>query len=343
MLVILHDMSESDATEEIGFLLLPEFPIYALILAVEALRVANQNAGRRLFATRLFTADGKPVAAGSGALLVPDSAIAEVRFCPTVLVVAGNQPTQHLGRSLLAWLRRLDRHGTLLGAIDTGAFALAAAGLLDGYRATLHWEAITMFREEYPEIPVTEQLYVVDRNRITCAGGMATVDMMLHLIEERQGHELAEVVTNGFVHRRARHEGEPQRSLAPRGRLGLDPPLQRLVELMEENLEAPLTPRQLARRSGMSVRQVERLFRSRFNESPMRHYLKIRLLAARAHLFYGEMAIQDIGAACGFSAPSVFSRAFRGQFGLSPREFRQQFGTDQLRRFRPDTDQRLGA
>jgi transcriptional regulator GlxA family with amidase domain len=112
---------------------------------------------------------------------------------------------------------------------------------------------------------------------------------------------------------------------------------------MEENLEAPLTPRQIARRSAMSVRQLERLFRSRFNESPMRHYLKIRLLAARSHLFYGEMAIQDIAAACGFSAPSVFSRAFRLQFGLSPREFRQQFSSDELRRFRPDTDQRLGA
>ena len=118
MLVIFDDMSDQAPTEEIGFLLLPEFPIYALVLAVEALRVANQNAGRRLFATRLFTADGRPVVAGSGAELVPDSGIAEVKFCPTLLVVAGNQPTQHLTRGMLAWLRRLDRHGTLLGAVS---------------------------------------------------------------------------------------------------------------------------------------------------------------------------------------------------------------------------------
>lgn len=332
-----------DGAEQIGFLILPEFPIYALIVAIETLRVANQNSGRRLFSWHLFSVDGRAVKAGNGMTMTPEAAIADVPYFPTVIVCAGNRPVQYITSRLLNWLRRLDRHGARLGALDTGAFTLAAAGLLEGYRATLHWEAITMFREEYPEIPVTEQLYVVDRNRLTCAGGMATVDMMLHLIEERHGHELAEVVTNGFVHRRARHEGEPQRSLAPRGQRGLDPPLQRVVELMEEHLEAPLSPRQLARRSGMSVRQVERLFRSRFNESPMRHYLKIRLLAARSHLFYGEMAIQDIAAACGFSAPSVFSRAFRGQFGLSPRAFRQQFGTDQLRRFRPDTDQRLGA
>src|SRR4051794_10591242 len=185
-----------DAPEQIAFLLLPEFPIYALVLAREALRVANQNAGQRLFSTRLFSTDGAPVRAGDGTECAVDSGIVAVPLFPTVIVVAGNRPTQHITRPLLSWLRRLARHGVLLGAVDTGAFTLAAAGLLDGYRITLHWEALTMFREEYPEIPVAEQLYVVDRNRMTCAGGMATVDMMLHLIEERHGHELAEVVTN---------------------------------------------------------------------------------------------------------------------------------------------------
>ena len=337
------DSSSQDGAEQIGFLILPEFPIYALIVAIETLRVANQNSGQKLFSWHLFSVDGRPVKAGNGMTMTPEAAIAAVPYFPTVIVCAGNQPVQYITSRLLNWLRRLDRHGARLGALDTGTFTLAAAGLLDGYRATLHWEGMTMFREEYPEIAVTEQLYVVDRNRITCAGGMATVDMMLHLIEESHGHELAQVVANGFVHGRARRDAEPQRSLAQRGERDLAPPLQRIVRMMEENLEAPLTPRQIARRSAMSVRQLERLFRSRFNESPMRHYLKIRLLAARSHLFYGEMAIQDIAAACGFSAPSVFSRAFRLQFGLSPREFRQQFSSDELRRFRPDTDQRLGA
>ena len=113
----------------------------------------------------LFTADGRAVASGSGSEMVPDCGIAEVKFCPTVLVVAGNQPTQHLSRGLLAWLRRLDRHGTLLGAIDTGAFALAAAGLLDGYRITLHWEAVQLFHERHPEIEVVEQLFSKQRHQ----------------------------------------------------------------------------------------------------------------------------------------------------------------------------------
>jgi AraC family carnitine catabolism transcriptional activator len=341
-LVILHDMSEHGATEEIGFFLLPEFPIYALILAIEALRVANQNAGRRLFAPRLFSATGRPVAAGSGAEMVPDSGIAEVRFCPTVLVVAGNQPTQHLSRGLLAWLRRLDRHGTLLGSIDTGAFALAAAGLLDGYRITLHWEAVQLFHERHPEIEVVEQLFLSDRNRITCAGGIATLDLMLELIRTKHGHDLAEVVRAGLVHERQRSGFEPQRTAIGGHMASVDRRIAGIVADMEAHLDQPLAPRQLAARAGISVRQLERLIQSRFSDTPGGYYLKLRLQAARNHLFYGDMPIQEIAMATGFSSPSVLSRSFKGRFGLSPREFRDQFARERLQRFRPEVRQQLG-
>jgi AraC family transcriptional regulator, carnitine catabolism transcriptional activator len=340
-LVIFGVMSD-DATEEVGFLLLPEFPIYALVLAVEALRVANQNAGRRLFATRLFTVHGRPVAAGSGAELVPDSGIGEVKFCPTVLVVAGNQPTQHLTRGLLAWLRRLDRHGTLLGAIDTGGFALAAAGLLDGYRVTLHWEAVQLFHERHPEIEVTEQLFLSDRNRLTCAGGIATLDLMLELIRTKHGHDLAEVVRTGLIHERQRSGFEPQRTAIGGHVASVDRRIAGIVADMEAHLDQPLAPRQLAARAGISVRQLERLIASRFHDTPGGYYLKLRLQAARNHLFYGDMPIQEIATATGFSSPSVLSRSFKRRFGLSPREFREQFARERLQRFRPEVRQQLG-
>lgn len=327
--------------DPIGFLLLPQFPIYALILALESLRVANQNAGRRLFSAHLFSVDGEPVAAGNGMALVPERRIAEVPFFPTVIVCAGNEPTQHLGKALLNWLRRLERHGALLGALDTGSFALAAAGLLDGYQATLHWEAIPLFREHYPEIEASEQLYVIDRNRITCAGGIATLDMMLHLIALKHGRDLAQIVANGFVHGRIRREAEQQRVSADDAFGHVDPRLGRIVQAMEANLDAPLGARELAVRAGISVRQLERLIRDRFGDTPMRYYLKLRLQAARNHLFYGDMPIQDIAAACGFSSPSVLSRTFRAHFGLTPRAFRSQFSGDQLSRFRPEIRQRL--
>jgi transcriptional regulator GlxA family with amidase domain len=322
--------------ERIGFLLLPEFPIYALILATEALRIANQYQRRRLFESHLFSLDGAPVVAGNGMTVAPVDSIAKVPFFPTVIVVAGNQPTQHIGRPLLGWLRRLDRHGALLGAIDTGAFTLAAAGLLDGYRIAVHWEVASMFKELHPEIEVSEQLFVIDRNRITAAGGIATLDLMLHLIGHRQGQALAQLVASGFVHERIRQGGEPQRPAPETTFASFDSRLMRTVRVMEENMDPPLAPDELAARAGVSLRQLERLFLKGFGEPPMRYYLRLRLQAARNHLFYGDAPIQEVALAAGFSSPAVFSRTFRAHFGLAPREFRDRYSADRLLRFRPE-------
>lgn len=326
-----------------GFLLLPEFPIYALIPALEALRLANQNRGRKLYNWHLFSTDGKPVKAGNGMSLPVEAAIADVSWFPTVFVFGGNHPTQHVTKRLLNWLRRLARHGAVLGAVDTGVFALAEAGLLDGYRVTLHWEVVTTFRDRYPDIAVTEQLYVIDRDRITCAGGVATLDLMLHLIARRHGHGLAQIVANGFVAQRIRRDVEPQRLSAQHISGDSRAPFTRILHAMEDNLETPLTARQLAERAGSSVRALGRILRARVGESPMRYYLKVRLQAARNALFYSDIPIQEVAASCGFSSPAVFSRAFRAHFGVAPRDFRRQFTREQLRRFRPELEQQLDS
>jgi transcriptional regulator GlxA family with amidase domain len=326
-----------------GFLLLPEFPMYALIPAIEALRIANQNRGRKLYSWHLFSPDGKPVRASNGMSVPVDAAIADVPWFPTLFTFAGNHPTQYGTKRVLNWLRRLARHGAVLGAFDTGVFALAAAGLLDGYNVTLHWEALTAFRDQYPDISITEQLYVVDRDRITCAGGNAALDLMLHLIARRHGPELAQIVANGFVAQRMRRDAEPQRLSARQLSGEVGAPLARILHAMEANLEAPLSARELADRTGTSIRSLGRILRDRVGESPMRYYLKVRLQAARNALFYSDLPIQSIAASCGFSCPEVFSRSFRAHFGMSPRELRQQFAREQLRRFRPELEPEIGA
>jgi len=326
-----------------GFLLLPEFPMYALIPAIEALRIANQNRGRKLYTWHLFSPDGKPVRAGNGMSVPVEAAVANVPWFPTLFVCAGNHPMQYGTKHVLNWLRRLGRHGAVLGAFDTGVFALAAAGLLDGYRVTLHWEALTMFRDQYPEISVSEQLYVIDRDRITCAGGSAALDLMLHLVARRHGPGLAQIVANGFVAQRIRREVEPQRLSVQQLSGDVRAPLTRILHEMEENLETPLRARELAERAGISIRALGRILRERVGESPMRYYLTLRLQAARNALFYSEIPIQGIAASCGFSCPEVFSRSFRAHFGVSPREFRQHFTREQLRRFRPELEPELGA
>ncbi|MFM9845228.1 MAG: GlxA family transcriptional regulator [Dongiaceae bacterium] len=338
--IVGHGSSDTDIVRY-GFLLLPEFPMYALIPAVEALRIANQNSGKKLYSWHFFSADGKPVKAGNGMTMPVEAAVAAVPWFPTVFVCAGNHPTQHFSKRMLNWLRRLARHGATLGGIDTGTFALAAAGLVNDHKVTLHWEAMNSFRDQYPHIATSEQLYVIDRDRITCAGGIATLDLMLHLIARRHGPGLGQIVANGFAAQRIRRDSEPQRLLAQHLSGDSHSPFTRILHDMEENLKTPLPARELARRAGISVRALTRILRDRVGESPMRYYLKVRLQAARNSLFYSDIPIQDVAISCGFSSPEVLSRSFRVHFGMSPREFRQQVASEQLRRFRPELEQQI--
>jgi len=326
---------------QLGFLLLPEFPLYALVPAIEALRIANQNHGTRLFDWRIISVEGSSVQAGNGMSLTADATIDDIHRFPTVLVFGGNHPLQHLSKKVLNWLRKLARHGSVLGAIDTGAFALAEAGLLKDHRVTMHWESVTTFRERYPDIHVTEQVYCIDRDRITCSGGHATLDMVLDLITRHHSPGLAQIVADAFVCGAIRQETEPQRSAETHMTRDALSPLSRILSDMEENIGTPLSAQTLAKRAGVSIRALNRVLGARVGEPPMRYYRKIRLQAARNSLFYSDMPIQDIAHSCGFASPEVFSRTFKDHFGVSPREFRRQFATDELKRFRPERDQQL--
>lgn len=334
--------AEKPEVTRFGFVLLPEFPLYALVPAIEALRIANQHSGRTAFDWQLISLDGGPVRACSGMSLTVDCGIAEMRHCPNVLIFAGNHPMQHFSKPLFNWLRKLARHGGVLGGVDTGAFPLAEAGLLDGHEATVHWESISTFRERYPRIRTTEQLFTIDRDRITCAGGHATLDLILRLISGKLGAALAQIVANSFISPQMRRGVNPQRfdPQAPAANAS-SRVLTRILHHMEEHLGEPLSAEELARRSGVSVRALSRIMRDRTGEPPMRYYRKVRLQAARNALFYSESPIQDVAVSCGFASPEVFSRTFRLHFGVSPREFRQKFTGDELRRFRPELELQL--
>ena len=332
---------DNSEVNRFGFLLLPEFPIYALSPALEALRIANQNCGRKLYDWILISEDSPSVRAGNGMSLTVDATTSEVSWLPTVFVFGGNHPTQHLSKQLLNWLRRLARHGAVLGGIDTGTFALAEAGLLDGHEVTMHWESMATFHERYPQIKISEQLFEMDQDRITCAGGHATLDLILRLIAKDHGRALAQVVANAFVAHRPRIESEPQRLSPPLMSGDPNSPFSIVLRDMEENIQTPLSAEILAKRAGVSVRALSRLIHDRLGESPMNYYRKIRLQAARNALFYSDVAIQEIAATCGFASPEVFSRTFKEYFGISPRDFRQRVTREELRKFRPELEQQL--
>ncbi|MBB3232075.1 GlxA family transcriptional regulator [Halomonas stenophila] len=309
--------------EPVGFLLLPRFSMMAFFSAVEPLRIANRISGRPLFEWTLISEDGGPVTASNGMTLLADRAIHQVTHLPSLAVCSGFDPDRYLSRALMRWLHRLDGAGCVLGGLDTGCFLLAAAGLLDGERVTLHWESLPAFQERFPAIATSDELFELGRRRFSCAGGAAAMDMALDVIARRYGHPLAIDVSEQLVHERIRTRRDQQRMTLAR-RLGTH--RRRLVDavdLMEQHLETPLPLAEVARRSGISPRHLQRLFDQELGQSPRDWYLGLRLERARHLLEETDLDILAVGLACGFTSGSSFARAFRGRYGLSPRQARR--------------------
>ena len=328
------EIAAERALASYNFLLQPEFPMNALILASEALRIANQNSGRELFLWRMVSETGGPIRASNGMWMPVDCDLAAMPMADVYLLFEGNLPTQRNSPELLAKLRAAARYGAVVGAVDTGAFALAQAGLIGKRPVALHWEAVPTFKERFPEADVRPQLNLADETRVYSAGGVATLDLMLELIGRSQGPVLANEVANALVHT-PRPAQAPQRLDEPAERRRVALP-DRIIALMERNLDFPLTLAQMAAELGISTRSLSRACQRHFGDSPMRVYLRIRLQAARNFLFYEEFSIKDVALACGFSYPTVFARSFKAQFGETPRSFRNTWRKKQSQAYLPE-------
>ncbi len=312
----------AETAQQYAFFLHPHFSMLAFTSAVEPLRAANRLSGRTLYSWLIISRDGKPVAASNGIEVVPHAGIDDMGQLSNVIVVAGLNAHLHADKRLFAWLRKLERQGCRMGALSTGSYTLARAGLMDGYRATIHWENLDGFREDFPELEVTSELFEIDGNRFTCSGGTAALDLMLSLIALEHGRALATQVAEQFIHERIR-EAHDQQRMSLRGRLGIShPKLLKVIEMMEQNLEEPLPRSALARANGHSTRQLERLFRKYLNRTPTRYYLELRLHRARALLNQTSLSILDVALACGFVSASHFSKCYREFFAKTPREER---------------------
>lgn len=308
--------------ETIHFLLLPGFSAMGFISALEPLRVANRFRDG-LYRWRIVSLDGGPVPSSNGLSMNAEGSLGKMEQGETLLVVAGFEPLAHYDAALERRLRRLDHDAIVLGGIDTGAQILAEAGLLDGHRVTLHWEALAAFKERYPRLEVTQELFEIDRRRITCAGGTASIDLMLHLIAAAHGAPLAVQVSEQFVLSRIRPRQDHQR-MQIATRYGIhNRKLVRAIEDMEKHTEPPLGTLELAARIQVTRRQMERLFREHLNETPSRFYLAIRLDKARQLLRQSDMTVTQISVACGFELPSYFTRSYKARFGRCPREERR--------------------
>lgn len=338
------DRIGKSACPHFNFILQPEFPANALILASDALRIANQNSAREVFRWSFVSESGDAVRASNGMWFDVNCDIQALPQADVMLVFEGNLPTQRNSPALLAQLRAAARFGALVGGIDTGAFALAQAGLVGEGEASelvLHWEAVPTFRERFPTATVRNQIYLIQDGRAHCAGGVAALDLMLELIARFDGSALANEVANALVHTRRDAATEQRSDTRPASQH--NPLASQIVALMEDNLDFPLSLDDLARELGMSQRTLSRECRRIFGESPMRFYLHLRLQAARNILFYEEFSIKEVALACGFSYPAMFSRAFRKLFNQTPRDFRLALRESQSQAVKPEIRRLIGT
>jgi AraC family transcriptional regulator, glycine betaine-responsive activator len=312
------------APERFAFVLLPNFSMMPFTSAIEPIRIANRLSGQKLYSWQIVAREAGTVRASNGCQVLADQGLSDVdvspgRSLPTIILCTGIGVEQMRDRELFAWLRRADRAGAVIGAVCTGAQLLARAGLLEGRRCTIHWENLPGFVEEFPNIDVSADLFEVDHNRLTCSGGTAPVDLMLHLIGIKHGQELATKISEQCLLDRIRQPHDHQR-MPYRVRLGIyHPKLINAIEMMESNVEEPLDQEMLARYIGLSRRQLERLFRKHLGRTPAQYYLELRLERARHLIYQTTMPIMNIAFACGFVSASHFSTCYRQMYGKTPR------------------------
>jgi len=305
-------------TRRFVFVLLRDFTMLSFACAVEPLRIANRMAGHPLYAWTLAGEGGDSVTCSNGTTFKVDMDLSELSRDDTVLVCGGLDVQAATTRTLLNWLRREARRGVVLGGLCTAAHSLAKAGLLDGRKATIHWENQDSFGEEFEDVILTKSVFVIDGNRLTTAGGTASIDLMLKLIADDHGEELANAVADQLIYSSIRTDQDTQRLSIPT-RIGVrHPKLSRVIQIMEQSIEEPISPATLARDVGLSTRQLERLFRRYLDRSPKRYYMELRLQKARNLLMQTDMSVINVALACGFASPSHFSKCYRAHYGTTP-------------------------
>jgi len=300
------------------FVLLENFTLLSFASAVEALRIANRMSERPLYDWRVIGEGGDLIRSSAGSTFKLDGELDEVQRDDVVMLCGGIDVQLATTKRVLSWLRREARKGVVIGGLCTAAYTLAKAGLLDGKKATIHWENQDSFAEDFDDVELTKSVFVVDGNRITTAGGTSSIDLMLKLIADEHGEDLANLVADQLIYTSIRTDQDTQRLSVPT-RIGVrHPKLSLVIQMMEANIEEPISPSLLAKDVGMSTRQLERLFRRYLNRSPKRYYMELRLQKARNLLMQTDMSVINVALACGFASPSHFSKCYRAHYNTTP-------------------------
>ncbi|GAB5438572.1 GlxA family transcriptional regulator [Falsiruegeria mediterranea] len=300
------------------FVLLDKFSMLSFASALDSLRIANRMSNRELYSWILLGEGGDAVSCSAGTTFKLDDDLIELARDDVILLCGGVDVQVSTTKKVLNWLRREARKGLKIAGLCTGAYTMAKAGLLDGKKATIHWENADSFAEEFDEVELTKSVFLHEGNRMTTAGGTSSIDLMLKVIAEDHGEELANAVADQMIYSSIRTDQDTQRLSTPT-RIGVrHPKLSQVIQMMEKNIEEPISPSILAKDVGMSTRQLERLFRRYLNRSPKRYYMELRLQKARNLLMQTDMSVINVALACGFASPSHFSKCYRAHYNTTP-------------------------
>ncbi|MEO1681066.1 MAG: GlxA family transcriptional regulator [Pseudomonadota bacterium] len=313
--------------QHVLFALVEDFTHVSFSCAVDPLRIANLVSGKDLYRWSYASLDGAHAKSSDGTVTLVHHAFEALPTADLLFVLSGLDMQYKNHDRLTVALRKIDRHSqTRIGAICSGAWILAHAGFLNGQRAAIHWDYHDSFMEAFPEVNLVRSVFVSDERFITASGGTAAADLMLHLIERDHGFDLSVAVADQLVYNTVRDASAGQK-VSLQSRSGArNPHLAAAIARMRERLDEPISPAEIARELGISVRQLERLFGKHLNTSPKKYYMEMRLERARSLLLQTEMAIVDIAIACGFQSPGHFSRVYRTAFGVPPMMQRSRMG-----------------
>jgi len=300
------------------FVLIENFTLLSFSSALDALRIANRMSGKKLYDWIFIGENEEFVSCSAGTQFKLDNSLIELHRDDTILLCGGTSIQESTTRKLVGWLRREARRGLIIGGLCTAAYPMAKAGLLDEKKATIHWENQDSFAEEFLEVELTKTVFVCDGNRYTTAGGTSSIDLLLKIIADEHGEELANAVADQMIYSSIRTDQDTQRLSVPT-RIGVrHPKLSKVIQMMEINIEEPISPSILAKDVGMSTRQLERLFRRYLDRSPKRYYMELRLQKARNLLMQTDMSVINVALACGFASPSHFSKCYRAHYDTTP-------------------------
>ena len=311
--------------KSVAFLLTPEFAPLAYSSVIVPFHYVNYALGKTAYELSVCTFDGEPVADTMGVRYTPHFAARALPRPPNFIILCtGRNIERYESKALLRWLREMARGGAYMGAVSTGAHMLAAAGLLDGYRATIHWQNQASFAETFPRVALTDAIFEIDRNRMTCSGGNAAMDMALQIIAKDHGTDMALRCAKEFLHDRIRSAEDLQHSSRLIALRNQSQALAEAVSVVDQAPPTEISLDTMIDAAGVSLRQLQRLFRERMQTTPKRYLAEAKLLFARRLLLQSNLKIMEIAAAANFSSQSYFCQRYAKHFGLSPSEERKR-------------------